>query len=498
MLAVPHHGQQLCITYFPESSSRQDNLVAISLQQLTTQGQKLMQYAAYLGADFIPLSLVSELLEEEGPEQVLTVVNHLSQLQLVQVISMEGQEQGLKVYPEVQGCCKQYQDWCHEATLGKPEVILSKLASALVVQMPWVEPVPNKSWQQARLYAPHVVTVVKALKDLEAASSEVVAKLLVFMGQYSQQVERNFFSAIEFFEDALATYHLIFSKINIYNHPLLANIWTNLGTACYASGNAMQAQICFEYALIFYQQIYQEIPHPLIADTWTNLGTACYASGNAMQAQICFEYALIFYQQIYQEIPHPLIADTWTNLGIARYALGDAMRAKTCFKKALTFYKKVYKDKCHPAIALAFNNLGTAYYASGNAMQAQTYFEHALRFCTQIYKNTPHPLLADIWTNLGIASHTSGRAEQAQICCKEALTLYQKICENECHPAIAMAFNNLGAAWYVLGDAKQAQTCFECALEISELIYDLDHPYRGLTCRNLQETLNALGKIKRH
>ena len=76
--------------------------VVLGLETLTKAGQQLMQYAAYLDADFIPLSLVSVLLEEDDPEQLSEVARDLSRLSLMQVVStQQGQEIGLRAHQEV-------------------------------------------------------------------------------------------------------------------------------------------------------------------------------------------------------------------------------------------------------------------------------------------------------------------------------------------------------------------------------------------------------------
>ena len=61
----------------------------------------MIQYAAYLEADFIPLPLVSVLLEEDDPEQLSKVTRDLSRLSLMQVVYNGDQELSLQVHREV-------------------------------------------------------------------------------------------------------------------------------------------------------------------------------------------------------------------------------------------------------------------------------------------------------------------------------------------------------------------------------------------------------------
>ena len=165
-----------------------------------------MQYAAYLDG-FIPLSLMSVLLREEDPKKLSEVTSDLSKLSLGQVIlNNEGKELGLQVHQEVQAFCREYQDWSKEATLGTRKTIVSKLVEILGVQMPAVEATPDENWQRAKLYAPHVATVVKALKTSKVAPSAVVARLLELMAQYSKQVALNYRKAESYYSAASEIY----------------------------------------------------------------------------------------------------------------------------------------------------------------------------------------------------------------------------------------------------------------------------------------------------
>ena len=231
--------------------------VALGLETLTKAGQQLMQYAAYLDVDFIPLSLVSVLLEEDDPEQLSEVVRDLSRLSLMQVVStQQGQEIGLQVHREVQASCREYAGWSPEAALGTRETILLQLARVLNAQMPWVELAPDGSWQQARLYAPHVATVVTSLEDSGAAPSAVVARLLFYIGAYSQQVGLNYRQAVSFYDRALATFEQVYQETP--NHPDIASTLDNLGLAWSELGDARQAVSFYERALAIRGQVYQE------------------------------------------------------------------------------------------------------------------------------------------------------------------------------------------------------------------------------------------------
>ena len=476
--------------------------VVLGLETLTKAGQQLMQYAAYLDAYFIPLSLVSVLLGEDDPEQLSEVVRDLSRLSLMQVVSTnEGQEIGLQVHQEVQASCREYADWSPEAALGAQETILLQLARVLNAQMPWVELAPDGSWQQARLYAPHVATVVTALEDSGAAPSAVVASLLFYMGAYSNVVGLNYRQAVSFYERALATFEQVYQETP--NHPDIASTLGNLGLAWSDLGDARQAVSFYERALAIYEQAYQEAPnHPDIASTLNNLGIAWQNLGDGRKAISCYERALAIFEQGYQATPnHPEIASTLNNLGIAWSDLGNGRKAISCYERALAIYEQVYHETPnHPEIASTLVGLGNAWGALGDGRKAISCYERALAIYEQVYYETPnHPDIASTLNNLGIAWRALGDTRQAVSYYQRALAIREQIYkEAPNHPEIAATLNNLGGAWRALGDARQAVSFLERALAIYEQVYQEtpNHPDIAWTLNNLGNAWGDLGDAR--
>ena len=449
--------------------------VALGLETLTREGQQLMQYAAYLDADFIPLSLVSILLEEDDLEQLSEVASDLSRLSLMQVVSTNaGQEVGLQVHREVQASCREYAGWSPEAALGTRETILLQLARVLKAQMPFVKSAPDNRWQQARLYVPHVTTVVTALEDSGAAPSAVVARLLELMGEYSQQVGLNYRQAVSFYQRALAIYEQVYHETP--NHPEIASTLGNLGIAWSDLGDARQAVTYFERALAIYEQVYHETPnHPDIASTLNNLGLAWQNLGEARQAASFYQRALAMREQVYHETPnHPDIARTLVGLGNVWSDLGDARQAVSFLERALAIFEQVYQETPnHPDIAMTLGNLGGAWRDLGDGRQAVSFYQRALAIFEQVYHETPnHPDIARTLIGLGNAWDDLDDGRQAVSFYQRALAIFEQVYhETPNHPEIASTLNNLGAAWQNLGDGRQAVSFLERALAIYEQVY---------------------------
>ena len=473
--------------------------VVLGLETLTKAGQQLMQYAAYLDADFIPLSLVSVLLEEDDPEQLSEVARDLSRLSLMQVVStQQGQEIGLQVHREVQASCREYAGWSPEAALGTRETILLQLARVLNAQMPWVELAPDGSWQQARLYAPHVATVATALKDSGAAPSAAVATLLELMGEYSNVVGLNYRQAVSFYDRALAIYGQVYQETP--NHPEIASTLNNLGNAWLALGDARQAVSYYERALAIFEQAYHETPnHPEIASTLNNLGNAWSDLGDGRKAFSLYERTLAIFEQVYQETPnHPDIARSLNNLGNAWQVLGDGRQAISFYQLALAIFEQAYQEMPnHPEIAWTLNNLGIVWQNLGDERQAVSFYQRTLAIYEQVYQATPnHPEIARTLNNLGIAWRALGDARKAVSFLERALAMREQVYqEAPNHPEIARTLNNLGIAWRALGDAHKAVSYLERASAIYEQVYQAtpNHPDIARTLNNLGAAWQVLG-----
>ena len=321
--------------------------VALNLEQLTKEGQQLMQYAAYLDAYFIPLSLVSVLLEEDDPEQLSEVASELSRRSLMQVVSTkEGKELGLQVHRQVQAFCREYQGWSPEAALGTRDTILSKLARVLNAQMPLVDSAPDESWQQVRLYVPHVATVVTALEDSGAASSVVVAELLERMGAYSKQLGLNYRQAERYYAAVVKMYYTYFQ--DEFNDLDLNRIFSNWANICLDLGNPIQAVRLYERALdIFHHRRDNETDHPDKARVV--IGLVAYQEVLTIKEQACKDKPQL----------DPAIVSILIKLRDNWLYLDEARNAEDCYKRALAINEEVRKATPNtPRYSQDFEELG--------------------------------------------------------------------------------------------------------------------------------------------
>ncbi|MEM7382802.1 MAG: tetratricopeptide repeat protein [Bacteroidota bacterium] len=419
--------------------------VSLGLEKLTKESQQLMQYGAYLDADFIPRSLVSALLEEDDTEQLSEMVADLSKLSLMQVVSDGAGELGLQIHREVQASCREYQDWSSEAALGPSGAILAQLAQVLASQMPWVSSNPDKRWQQARLYAPHVAKVVSRLRSSGTEPSAVVARLLNCMGQYSKEVARNYPEALEYQKQAL--------------------------------------QIC--------QDHYKE-DHPDVARALSEIGTTLSQLGKRPEALEYKQQALAMRQRLLQGKEDPDLAHSLNSVGELLSHLGKHPEALKYKQKGLAMRQRLFKDADHPDIARSLNSVGISWEDLGNLSKALSYKRKGLEMRQRLSSNQYHQDIAHSLNNVGETLIKLGQAEEGLDHCKQGWAMRERLFKGQDHPYMAQSLNGVGMAYTALARYQEAATHYQQATEMALRVFKQAHPQLTKYLHHLTETFPKL------
>ena len=474
--------------------------VALGLETLTREGQQLMQYAAYLDADFIPLSLVSVLLGEEDPEQLSEVARDLSRLSLMQVVSTkEGQELGLQIHREVQASCREYEGWRAEAALGTRSTILSKLAEVLEAQMPWVELAPDDRWQQAKLYAPHVATVLKALKDSGAAPSAVVARLLELMGRYSKDIVCNYPEALEYQKQALQIYQDLYQG----DHPDVARSLGEVVSSLSHLGNYQEALRYQQKALamrkrLFEDQDYKVQDHHDLAHTLNSVGELLAHLGKHQEALPYKQEALDIRRLLFKNRDHTDVARSLNSVGTSLEELGNYQEALKYKQEALEIRQRLYPSQDHRDVAHSLNNLGDILIKVGHPKKGVEYCQQALamRKSKSIYRDQDHHYVAYSLNSVGVGLTQLDEADEGLKYSEEALAMLKRCFPNQDHPYMPPALNNVGMSLIRLNQAEEGIAYQQKALDMLKRLYpDQDHPRMAETLHSMGEALEGLGKL---
>ncbi|MEM7382814.1 MAG: sister chromatid cohesion protein PDS5 [Bacteroidota bacterium] len=452
--------------------------VSLGLEKLTKESQQLMQYGAYLDADFIPRSLVSALLEEEDDEQLSRVMADLASLSLMQVIHNGGEELGLQVHREVQASCRVYDGWTAEAALGSSGAILARLAQVLASQMPWVSSNPDEHWQQARLYVPHVAKVLSRLNSSDAEPSVVVAKLLNCMGQYSKEVVRNYPAALEYQKQALQIYQDRYQG----DHPDVARSWSELGTTLSQLGRRQEALEHKQQALEMRKRLLKDRDRqedPELAHALNSVGELLSHLGRHQEALQYKQEGLFMRKCLYKGQDHPDVARSLNSVGISLEDLKQLPEALLYKKESLEMRQRLASDQNHPDTAHSLNNVGETLIKLGQAEEGIEYCQQGLDMRECLFKGQDHPYMAQSLNGVGLGYTALGRYEEAATHYQQAVEVALRVFK-QAHPQLTKYLGHLIETLPKLeeGKAREIKTklvppCIEVLGEEDTLTKDL-------------------------
>jgi len=457
--------------------------VSLGLESLGLQAQLVMRYGAYLDPDFIPLSLISALVEVKDEEVLESLLGTLEELSLITIIKGQGNELGIQIHREIQAASKHYKGWINASSISEEELLLS-IIKVLHDYMPRVIEIPDGTWDQAKIYATNVAHVLVYIgKTLKTTT--LLADLTSRMGNYNQQVERNFEQALKYYQQAFEMRQTLY----IGNHPQVAEAFNNVGSLYKALGNHQQSLKYYQQALEIRKALYTG-NHPDIAESITNVGLSYKALGQYQEALKYLKQALQMRQALYTG-NHPQIAEAFNNIGSIYKALGQYQEALKYLKQALQMRQALYTGN-HPHVAQSFNSLGLIYKALSQYQEALKYLNQALEMRQALYTGN-HPQVAQSSNNVGSVYKTLGQYQEALKYYQQALEMKKRLYMGN-HPSIALSLNNLGDIYKGLGQYQEALKYYQQALEMRKTLYTGNHPSIAISLNNLGDFYQALGQ----
>ena len=454
----------------------------LGLESLEPQAQLLMRYGVYLDPDFISLPLITKVLGISDGEELDAILSPLEKLSLITIVNLPRQV-GIQIHREIQTTCKAYQDWKGENKASEHDLI-ENLVQVLATLMPNVDRVPDITWDQARLYAPHIASVIAYATGEEMINLEL-AKLLVRIGNYNEHVVHNY-------KQALSNYQQAFKmRKDLYegNHSDIANSLNSIGKVYYGLGQRQDALNYYEKALKMLEDLYDG-NHLSIASSFNNIGAVYYALGQNKDALNYYEKALKMLEDLYDG-NHSSIASSLNNIGVVYNHLGQNKEALNYYEKTLKMWEAVYEGN-HPDIATSLNNIGIVYNSLGDHQEALNYHEKALKMREDLYEGN-HPNIATSLNNIGIVYSDLGQKQEALKYYEKAFKMREDLYEGN-HPDIASSFNNIGAVYSDLGQNKDALNYYEKALKMREDLYEGNHPSIATSLNNIGNVYYALGQ----
>jgi tetratricopeptide (TPR) repeat protein/putative ribosome biogenesis GTPase RsgA len=459
--------------------------VSLGLESLEPQAQLVMRYGAYLDPDFIPLSLIIALVEVKDEEVLEGLLATLEGLSLITIIKGQGNELGIQIHREVQEASRQYQGWDVTTNLSE-ETLLSSIIKVLHERMPWVTEVPDHTWDQAKIYATNVVHILSNIGQATKPTA-VLADLMGRLGNYNQQVERNFSQALKYNLQALETRKILYSG----THLQVAESLDNLGSTYKVLGQYQEALQYYQQALEIRKALYND-NHVQLAESFNNVGLAYKALGQYQEAIVYLKQALEMRKALYTG-NHPHIAESLNNAGAIYKVLGQYQESLKYYQQALEMRQALYTGN-HPHIAQSFNNLGLIYKALGQYREALKYLKQGLEMRKALY-TAKHHRVAQSYNNVGSVYKSLKQYQDALKYYQQALDMKRSLYMGN-HPSIAISLNNIGNIHTALGQYHEALKYLKQALEMRQVLFTGNHPQTAISLNDLGDFYQASGEYQ--
>jgi tetratricopeptide (TPR) repeat protein len=458
-----------------------------ALMAKSTFAWPLLQYAAYLDADFIDLNLFKRLLKIDQ-EQLDETVNALTSALMLTKVAKAGQT-GLSLPQVMQRIMREVIEYPAYPSCGLAKLtIIAELAQILNKLCPTVEEDPTQ-WRQAKGWMPHIEAVLSQLSD--ALISPLVASLWAKKGHYADHVLAQYNKALIAHQKALAIWQKLYPD---QPHPKVGASLNNVGASYKQLGgleNTIKGLQLSEQALVMRQALYPDQPHLNVANSLNNVGAGYVQLGrqeNKIKGLQLLEQALVMRQALYLDQPHPDVADSLNNIGCTYRQLDGQEHRKKAFQlqeQALMMFQALYPDQPHPTVATCLNNVGKNYQELGgleNTIKGLQLSEQALVMRQALYPDQPHPDVASSLNNVGVGYEQLGGQENAikglQLQ-EQALVMRQALYPDQPHPNVAVSLNNMGVGYVQLGGQENAikgLQLLEQALVMRQAVY-LDQPH---------------------
>ncbi|WP_341794292.1 tetratricopeptide repeat protein [Rickettsia endosymbiont of Rhinocyllus conicus] len=398
----------------------------------------MLQYSAYLDPDFISIDIFKKLFLV-SEEKLQEPIKRLEELSLMNLIRQDEQA-GLQLHGLVQFAVKRYADRHKEHAMDKKEVFV-RLIEVLDNLFPSVTNEPSKDWENAKLIYPHVIKILNIHKLSKASLYKKV-------GYYNDHILCKFKESLEYHEEALKRYRVLYSG----NHPYIVISLKNIGIAYQKLGQFSKALEYLEKALKIRQMVYQN-NHPYIANLLNCIGTVYSDLGYSSKGLECLEEALKIRQALYQ-VDHPDIANSLNNVGIAYQKLGQFSKALEYLEEALKIRQALYQAD-HPDIANSLNNVGLVYKDLDNISKGLEYFKKALEMKQKLYQ-IDHPTIITSLNNVNTVYDKLNHISKELRYKEEAFRMI-KILYKGNHHYIILSFIDIGTVYRKWGDISKAK-----------------------------------------
>ncbi len=266
-----------------------------------------------------------------------------------------------------------------------------------------------------------------------------------------------------------------------------------LGSIEIHEGKPDAALKTFEKALPLRVEVYGP-NHPDVAAVHNNIGTALRNVGRPRDALAQLEKSLAIYERALG-LEHPETGNALMNLGVSYSDLAELEESLHYYRRALEVAEKGLGPD-HPNVASALDNIGILLSDQGKYEEALPDFRRAIGIFEAAF-GPDHAHLTTVLGNFGIALMGKGDVNGALQAFQRARDLGQRNFPPD-HRDMSFAWLNLANAELALNRTAESRAHYELALDIAKKGFESDHPelaaaYFGLGSWHLHQKQHQKG-----
>lgn len=255
------------------------------------------------------------------------------------------------------------------------------------------------------------------------------------------------------------------------DHSVVGTLCGNLGQLLRDTGRLSDAEPLFRRSLSITETI-QGPAHPSVALALNNLAGLVAQLGQKAEAVRLYQRATTILDR--EPPPDPdQLAIVLNNLAKVYCDLARFHEARPLYLRAIALHESVH-GPIHPAVGRDLNNLGQLDHELGDHAAAADAFRRALGIFESVF-GEHHPTVGIAVSNLSVALQRLGRESDAEPLSRRALAIHELIYGPN-HPAVATDLNNLALLLKRQNRPAEARPLYDRAIAIVSGVYGPDHP----------------------
>ena len=256
----------------------------------------------------------------------------------------------------------------------------------------------------------------------------------------------------------------------------------------YLQGKYLRGERFCSRALTICEQYFgAECEHPLTAQVCTNLAMTLFARGRALEAESFAQRALTIREHTLGVEHHKVARSLLVLAGIYLYRQ-ENVQAETLYRRALKLYKRALGPE-NPRVAEALNGLALVLFAQGKYAQAEEVAQNSLHIREKLCGEM-HPYTAQSLHTLGEIAHEQDRYEQAEEYYRRAMYIREQV-PGPSHPDLAATLDRYADLLRTTHREQAACSLAERAQEVRARHAAENMPTEVLAHRNQLSPLTA-------